>query len=108
MSKIAIKTAWVALFIVGLVVMYGYGFKTGKNAQLTIEGAMEIAKNQYKCEMTKKWFAQIAHHKILWSKILGITKNTTGLKGVGNVLSVITDGIPTKYQNMNYRWKNDN
>lgn len=54
MSKVAIKTAWVALFIVGLVVMYGYGFKTGKNAQLTMQGAMEIAKNQYKCEMTKK------------------------------------------------------
>ena len=54
MSKIATTTYCVVLFITGLFFMYGHGYKAGRNAQLTMEGAMEIAKNQYKCEMTKK------------------------------------------------------
>jgi hypothetical protein len=54
MSKVAITTSCVVLFVVALLFMYGHGYKSGRNAQLTMEGAMEIAKNQYKCEMTKK------------------------------------------------------
>ena len=55
MSKTAIKTAWVASFIVGLVLMYGYGYKTGKNAQLSMATVMEIVKAQYVCRMEMKW-----------------------------------------------------
>lgn len=51
MSPIARKTAWVALFIVGLVAMYGYGYKMGKNAQLSMATVMEIVKAQYVCKM---------------------------------------------------------
>ncbi len=54
MSKIANTTSCVVAFIVGLVLMYGYGYKSGKQAQMTMENAMEIAKNQYKCEMTRR------------------------------------------------------
>lgn len=54
MSKIAITTSCVVLFVVALVFMYGHGYKSGRNAQLTMEGAMEIAKSQFKCEMNKR------------------------------------------------------
>lgn len=54
MSPIARKTAWVALFIVGLVAMYGYGYKMGKNAQLSMNTVMEIVKAQYICKMEMK------------------------------------------------------
>jgi len=54
MSKTATTTCCVLLFVAGLLLMYGHGYKSGRNAQLTMEGAMEIAKNQYKCEMTKR------------------------------------------------------
>lgn len=54
MSRISIKTLWVVLFIAGLVFMFGHGYNLGKNAQLTMESALEIGKNQYKCEMVKK------------------------------------------------------
>jgi hypothetical protein len=54
MSPIARKTAVVVAFIVGLVVMYGYGFKTGKSAQLSINTVMEIVKAQYVCKMEMK------------------------------------------------------
>lgn len=54
MSKIANTTSCVVAFIVGLVLMYGYGYKSGKHAQITMENAMEIAKNQYKCEMKRR------------------------------------------------------
>jgi len=54
MSRIAIKTAWVTLFIVGLVFMFGHGYNLGKSSQLTMESALEIGKNQYKCEMVKR------------------------------------------------------
>ena len=54
MSKTAIKTAWVASFIVGLVLMYGYGYKMGRNAQLSMATVMEIVKAQYVCRMELK------------------------------------------------------
>lgn len=54
MTKVAIKTAWIALFIVGLVLMYGYGYKSGKNAQLSMKSVMEIVKAQYVCKLEMK------------------------------------------------------
>ena len=54
MSPTAVKTAWVALFIVGLVTMYGYGYKSGKNAQLSMAAVMEIVKAQFVCRMELK------------------------------------------------------
>jgi hypothetical protein len=54
MSKTAIKTAWVALFIIGLVFAYGHGYKSGRNAQISLESAMQIAKAQFTCRMEKK------------------------------------------------------
>ena len=54
MSKIAITTSCVVLFVVALVFMYGHGYKSGRNAQLTMEATIEIAKSQFKCEMNRK------------------------------------------------------
>lgn len=54
MSKTAIRTAWVVLFIVGLVAMYGYGYRSGKNAQLTLDSTIKIAKAQFECRMELK------------------------------------------------------
>jgi hypothetical protein len=54
MSKIAITTSCVVLFVAGLLFMYGHGYKSGRNAQLTMEATIEIAKSQFKCEMIKK------------------------------------------------------
>lgn len=54
MSATARKTLWVALFIVGLVAMYGYGYRSGKNAQLSMATVMEIVKAQYVCKMELK------------------------------------------------------
>jgi len=54
MSKSAIKTAWIAAFIVGLVAMYGHGYHRGKNSQLTFDKALEIAKAQFVCRMEPK------------------------------------------------------
>ena len=54
MSKLAIRTAYVSLFIVFVVLSYGHGYKSGRNAQLTMQGALEIGKAQYKCEMVKR------------------------------------------------------
>ena len=51
MSPTAVKTAWVALFIVGLVAMYGYGYRAGKHAQLSMDTVLEIVKAQYVCKM---------------------------------------------------------
>ena len=51
MSRTAVKTAWVALFIVGLVAMYGYGYRAGKHAQLSMDTVLEIVKAQYVCKM---------------------------------------------------------
>jgi hypothetical protein len=54
MTKVAIITAWVALFIAGLVLMYGHGYKSGRNAQLDFEDVLKIAKSQFTCRMEKK------------------------------------------------------
>ncbi len=54
MSPIAIKTAWVAAFVVGLVLMYGHGYHQGRNAQLSMAKVMEIAKAQFVCKMELK------------------------------------------------------
>lgn len=54
MTKLAIRTAWVALFIVGLLVMYGHGYKAGRNAQLSMEDVLKIAKSQFTCRMENK------------------------------------------------------
>jgi hypothetical protein len=54
MTKIAIKTAWVALFIVLVVLAYGHGYKSGRNAQLGFEDVLKIAKSQFTCKMENK------------------------------------------------------
>jgi hypothetical protein len=54
MSKVAIKTAWVALFIVLVVLAYGHGYKSGRSAQISMESAMQIAKAQFTCKMEQK------------------------------------------------------
>ena len=54
MTKTAIKTAWVALFIVLVVLAYGHGYKSGKNAQISMESAIQIAKAQFTCKMENK------------------------------------------------------
>lgn len=54
MSKTAIKTAWIAAFIVGLVAMYGYGYRSGRNAQLSMDAVMKIVKAQFECRMEMK------------------------------------------------------
>jgi hypothetical protein len=54
MTKVAIRTAWVALFIVGLVLMYGHGYNHGKHAQLNFEDVLKIAKSQFTCRMEIK------------------------------------------------------
>jgi hypothetical protein len=54
MTKLAIRTAWVALFICGLVFAYGHGYKQGRNAQLSFEDVLKIAKSQFTCKMEKK------------------------------------------------------
>lgn len=54
MSPVAVKTAFVVVFIVGMVLMYGYGYKSGRNAQLSMASVMEIVKAQYVCKMEMK------------------------------------------------------
>ena len=54
MTKIAIRTAWVALFICGVVFAYGHGYKSGKSAQLDFEDVLKIAKSQFTCRMENK------------------------------------------------------
>ena len=54
MSPTARKTAFVVAFIVGLVLMYGYGYRSGRNAQLSMDTVMEIVKAQYICRMEMK------------------------------------------------------
>lgn len=54
MSPVARKTAFVVAFIVGLVLMYGYGYRSGRNAQLSMDTVMEIVKAQYVCKMELK------------------------------------------------------
>jgi hypothetical protein len=54
MTKVAIKTAWVALFIVLVMVAYGHGYRSGKHAQLNFEDVLKIAKSQFTCRMESK------------------------------------------------------
>ena len=54
MSKVATITAWVMLFICGVVFAYGHGYKSGRNAQLDFEDVLKIAKSQFTCKMEKK------------------------------------------------------
>jgi hypothetical protein len=54
MTKVVIITAWVALFIVGVVLAYGHGYKSGRNAQLDFEDVLKIAKSQFTCRMEIK------------------------------------------------------
>jgi hypothetical protein len=54
MTKVAIKTAWVALFIGGVMLAYGHGFNHGRNAQLGYEDVLKIAKSQFTCKMENK------------------------------------------------------
>jgi hypothetical protein len=54
MTKLAIRTAWVALFFIGLILMYGHGYKSGRNAQLNFEDVLKIAKSQFTCRMEIK------------------------------------------------------
>jgi hypothetical protein len=54
MTKVAIITAWVVLFLTGLVLMYGHGYKSGRNAQLSFEDVLKIAKSQFTCRMEIK------------------------------------------------------
>jgi hypothetical protein len=54
MTKFAIRTAWVALFIGGLLLMYGHGYNHGRNAQLGFEDVLKIAKSQFTCKMEQK------------------------------------------------------
>lgn len=54
MSKWAIRAVFTALLIVLTVLAFGHGFNLGKNSQLTMQGALDIGKAQYKCEMVKR------------------------------------------------------
>jgi hypothetical protein len=54
MTKVAIRTAWVALFIVLVVLAYGHGYKSGKSAQLDFADVLKIAKSQFTCRMENK------------------------------------------------------
>lgn len=54
MSPLARKTAFVTAFVVSLVLMYGHGYRSGRNAQLSMEAVMNIVKAQYVCKMELK------------------------------------------------------
>jgi hypothetical protein len=54
MNKVAIITAWVMLIIVLVVLAYGHGYKSGRNAQLDFEDVLKIAKSQFICRMEKR------------------------------------------------------
>ena len=54
MTKVAIITAWVVLIIVLVVLAYGHGYKSGRNAQLDFEDVLKIAKSQFTCRMEKR------------------------------------------------------
>jgi len=54
MSKLAIRTAFCALFIVLVVFAYGTGHKHGRHAQLSYQAVMEIVKAQFTCRLESK------------------------------------------------------
>ena len=54
MSKLAIRTAFCTMFVVLVILAFGHGFNLGHKSQLTIDGALEIGKSNYKCEMVKR------------------------------------------------------
>lgn len=54
MSKTAIITLYVVVFIVSVVFVYGHGFYQGRNSQMTFEAALEVAKSQFTCKMQVK------------------------------------------------------
>jgi hypothetical protein len=54
MSKLAIRAAFCTLFVVLVVLAFGHGFNLGHKSQLTIQGALEIGKANYKCEMVQR------------------------------------------------------
>jgi hypothetical protein len=54
MTKVAVKTAWVALFIVLVALAYGHGYNHGRNAQLSFEDVLKISKSQFTCRMENK------------------------------------------------------
>ena len=54
MSKWAIRTAFCTLFVVLVILAFGHGFNLGHKSQLTIHGALEIGKSNYKCEMVQR------------------------------------------------------
>ena len=54
MSKTSINTAFIIAILVSLIAGFGYGYRSGINAQLTLDKAIAIAKAQFKCEMVVK------------------------------------------------------
>jgi type VI protein secretion system component VasF len=54
MSKTAIRTVFCTLFIVLVVFAFGHGYNLGHKSQLTMQGALDIGKANYKCEMVKR------------------------------------------------------
>jgi type VI protein secretion system component VasF len=54
MSKTSIRAAFCALFVVLVVLAFGHGYNLGHKAQLTMQGALDIGKSNYKCEMVQR------------------------------------------------------
>lgn len=54
MSKLAIRAAFCALFVALVILAFGHGHNLGYKSQLTMQGALEIGKSNYKCEMVKR------------------------------------------------------
>jgi hypothetical protein len=54
MSKLAIRTAFCALFIVLVVFAYGHGYYQGRNAQLSYQAVMDIVKAQFSCKLESR------------------------------------------------------
>jgi hypothetical protein len=51
MSKYAIRTIIVIIFLVSITFAYGIGHKHGRHAQLTMQQVLDIAKAQFTCKM---------------------------------------------------------
>jgi hypothetical protein len=54
MSKTAIITLYAVAFMVSAVFMFGHGYYQGRNAQLTYETVLDIAKKQFTCRLESK------------------------------------------------------